>query len=81
MKASDIPDELLLETIDAVAQPWGLTMRWDVENAMPNYPWKVILAKTSKLMKRGLIDGCDCGCRGDYKLTKKGIALIKGENE
>lgn len=81
MKASDVPDVLFLQTVLKVAQPWGLTMRTDVERALPEYPWKVLLAKASRLIKRGLMDGCDCGCRGDYRLLDKGIALINGENK
>lgn len=30
------------------------------------YPDKVIRAKLSSMERRGLIDGCDCGCRGDW---------------
>jgi len=35
-----------------------------------------------KIMGRlGLVDGCHCGCRGDYMLTEKGKELIAGEEE
>ena len=33
---------------------------------MTGYPEKVIRAKAWRLIKRGLIDGCCCGCRGDF---------------
>lgn len=29
---------------------------------------KVLLAKLKRLIKRGLITGCACGCRGDFEL-------------
>ena len=25
-----------------------------------------------QLIKRELVDGCDCGCRGDFEITAKG---------
>ncbi len=37
---------------------------------------KLQRAKMTMLMNRGLIGGCDCGCRGDYEITNKGLALI-----
>jgi len=31
-------------------------------------PEKVVLAKAKRLIRRGLIDGCGCGCRGDFQI-------------
>lgn len=48
-----------------------------VRNAMPvGTPGKVVLAKMKRLIDRGLVDGCPCGCRGDYELTDAGRAAI-----
>jgi len=38
------------------------------------------------LQRRGLVGGCDCGCRGDYTITPKGLEMlaldcIQGRNE
>lgn len=33
---------------------------------------KLVLAKMYKLIKRGLVGGCACGCRGDFYITEKG---------
>lgn len=30
----------------------------------------------NQLIYKGIIDGCPCGCRGDYELTDKGRALL-----
>ena len=61
--------------------PWGIgSSRWDVAAVLAghpedvagspqdysNMPDKVVLAKARKLIKRGLVDGCACGCRGDF---------------
>jgi hypothetical protein len=41
-----------------------------VLNAMPpGTPPKVALAKIRAMIKKGLVDGCGCGCRGDFNLT------------
>lgn len=39
-------------------------------------PDKLLLAKMAGLIRRGLIDGCPCGCRGDYEATDKGRAFV-----
>lgn len=82
-QAKDIPDALFLAAVNeldranryrAVEPRW--VMCWEVHAALPQYPPKVLLAKAAILMRRGLLDGCDCGCRGDYVLTDAGRALI-----
>jgi len=35
-------------------------------------PKKVALAKFRTLRKQGLVDGCDCGCRGDWMIIARG---------
>lgn len=42
--------------------------RFDITKALGNPPEKVVLAKLRSLVKRGLLDGCACGCRGDFEL-------------
>lgn len=32
-------------------------------------PEKVVRAKAKRLIQRGLIDGCVCGCRGDFQIS------------
>ena len=39
-------------------------------------PPEVIRAKMRSLIKRGLVDGCACGCRGDYEITNKGRSRL-----
>lgn len=62
---------------------WTTATRWDVTAVLaghpelvgdgsardfPNVPPKVVLAKAKRLVRRGLIDGCTCGCRGDFQI-------------
>jgi hypothetical protein len=28
------------------------------------------------MKSKGLIDGCDCGCRGDWVITNKGLERL-----
>lgn len=37
---------------------------------------KMMRLKMGKLIKQGLVDGCACGCRGEFKLTEKGRLLV-----
>lgn len=82
MKAADIPDRVVLEFL---AKHQGRWATWggpsvhmpSVTDVMPpGTPSKVELAKMRALHRRGLVGGCDCGCRGDWEITDKGLALI-----
>lgn len=72
MKAADIPDEDALFAVAHIQTEHFFAMIWDVEEVLPGWPQKVLQAKLAKLIKRGLLAGCDCGCRGDYELTAAG---------
>lgn len=48
-----------------------------VADAMPpETPYKLQLSKMRSLLRRGLVGGCGCGCRGDWEITDAGLALI-----
>ncbi len=86
MQCKDIPDRPVLEFVGKVA-PHGAT--WfgfeplppsSVLHAMPpGTPDKLALAKMRMLMRRGLVIGCGCGCRGDFELTDKGRQFLEQE--
>ena len=38
---------------------------------------QLMLSKMRQMIKKGLVDGCSCGCRGDFHLTLKGKEHIK----
>lgn len=40
----------------------------------PHMPAKVVLAKAKRLIERGLVDGCACGCRGDFTRRERATA-------
>ena len=70
MKASDITDEVLLAAIEAVRGKFvpSSSSRWDIEEALPQFPAKVVRAKLRSAVKRQVIYGCACGCRGDFEI-------------
>lgn len=77
MQCKDIPDLPILQFLASLKGEWanwhGNNYDNSVTRAMPEEtPPKVVLAKMAMLMKRGLVDGCNCGCRGDFVLTDKG---------
>lgn len=81
MKTSDIPERPILELLAKHQGEWctwgnGYSMP-TVSSAMPpGLPDKLQLSKMRNLIKRGLVAGCDCGCRGDFEITNKGLARI-----
>jgi hypothetical protein len=38
------------------------------QDELAAFPDKVLRAKARRLIKRGLIKGCTCGCRGDFEI-------------
>lgn len=44
----------------------GWVQMWDLERLMPDVPWSVIHAKCRRLIAQGRLNGCPCGCRGDF---------------
>lgn len=87
MQAKDISDKDILEYLSQYQGEW--VCLWyghfkekdpdmkDVYYAMPEgTPPKVALAKMKALIRRKLIGGCACGCRGDFEITDKGLAYV-----
>jgi hypothetical protein len=81
MKTKDIPELPILQFLDGLGR-WGTIFSGfenSVERAMPpETPRNMVRSKMQSLVSRGLVDGCVCGCRGDFELTPKGrVALTK----
>lgn len=82
MQAKDISDRDVLKFLAQHQGRWAT--HWEdfgtvptVLHAMPEgTPEKLRLAKMRSLHKRGFVGGCDCGCRGDWEITDKGLAFI-----
>jgi len=86
MQCKDIPDAPVLAFLAKLPEYHGagwhdLQPRAEymptVLDAMPSAtPEKLARAKMAQLIRRGLVDGCTCGCRGDFTLTAKGRAAL-----
>lgn len=73
MQCKDIPDQPIIDFLQKVGR--GILyggFENSVLNAMPKgVNEKLAKAKMASLIKRRLVDGCACGCRGDFKLKER----------
>jgi len=79
MQCKDIPDGPLLAFIAAKEREKGGWVNWWDFDGTTYYglPRNLFLAKMGRLITRGLLDGCACGCRGDWEITDKGKAALR----
>ena len=85
MQCKDLPTKQILEFMAKAPDEfdwhnWCFGNEMDVRHAMPdgfNLDDSLVLAKMRMLIKKGLVDGCPCGCRGDFVITQKGLDRIK----
>lgn len=83
MQAKDVDDRAILAVVHELAAKEGArhgpqsatATSWDVCEAI-DAPKAVVRAKLAAMARRKLIDGCACGCRGDFALTETGKALL-----
>ena len=82
LQCKDIPT---LPILKYVAEHGGIGLVWweagwegerSVRNVMPPVNDRLALAKMRNLIANGLVDGCSCGCRGDFEITDKGRSRI-----
>lgn len=79
MQAKDIPEKPILEYLLRHKGEWCFRYGEDrnVMHAMPEgTPPKVALAKMAAMIRKGLVKGCACGCRGDFEITKGGESVL-----
>jgi hypothetical protein len=80
MQFKDIPDKPILQFLldkDCWCTYSDSYFMPTVQDVMPKKtPAKLQLAKMKQLIKRGLADGCTCGCRGDFEITDKGKEFL-----
>ena len=75
IQAKDISDEAMecaIITATLSRDSYWATS-WDVGALLPEYPRKVILAKAKAFIRRGLITGCACDCRGDWEIEERSL--------
>lgn len=81
MQCKDIPEEPILRFLESLNGTWANWFSADFENSVrraipPGTPDKLVHAKMVMMIRKGVVDGCPCGCRGDYVLTDKGRAIL-----
>lgn len=83
MQCKDTPDKDILKFLVNLNGRWATWFDGydhSVINCMPKGTTeKLALAKMSKLIKRGLVNGCNCGCRGDFVITEKGKEFLNDQ--
>lgn len=78
VQCKDIADGPLLRFIAGKQREKGAWVNtWDFEPPYSDLPDNLFRAKMGQLMKRRLVTGCNCGCRGDYELTNKGREYLQ----
>lgn len=84
LQCKDIPDRPILEMLAKNPTQWHnwCWTEWNVRDAMPPaIPPKLAIAKMRMMIRRGVVDGCPCGCRGDFVITEKGLFEISSHKD
>lgn len=84
LQCKHIPDRPILEFLRSLNGEWANWSSFGDDNsvrrAMPaGTPCLLVIAKMRQMMHRGVVDGCPCGCRGDFVITAKGLSEIGGK--
>lgn len=77
-QAKDIPDKAFLDVVDDIEKRehrWSFNS--DLEDRL-GFPNALIRAKARALIRRKMITGCPCGCRGDYEIAVNGRGRLTG---
>lgn len=86
MQCKEISDYVILRFLEQNPQRWhnwsgdwgeGIPSNSVLNVFPPDAPAKLVLAKMRILIRRDLVDGCACGCRGDFHITPKGQAFLQ----
>ena len=87
MQCKDISTEKILEWLNnrrinkKIWACWFDGFENSIGQCMPeDVPDKLKIVKMSNLIDKGLVDGCGCGCRGDYEITEKGIEFFSKQS-
>lgn len=70
LQAKHVPDASILDVIDRIRETedrWTWSYDFEEDARLSGYPWKVVRAKLASMVRRHVITGCTCGCRGDFE--------------
>ncbi|MFE5290093.1 hypothetical protein ACFRAQ_34440 [Nocardia sp. NPDC056611] len=75
--AQVLPDVTLLGDLVAELESRGFeASRGRSGRHQDQVPRKLVRAKAARLIQRGLLEGCPCGCDGLFQITEAGRALM-----
>lgn len=87
IQCKDVPDLPILEFLYQRKLEGKMWCCWfdgfenSIGQAMPlDTCDKIKITKMANLIRRGLVSGCGCGCRGDYEITDKGELFISSSS-
>jgi hypothetical protein len=70
VQAKNITDQAIFKAIEAKRYEWAkafpMAAWWDIADCLSQFPPKVVRAKLASMVKRKVLKGCPCGCRGDF---------------
>ncbi len=78
IQAKDISDMVMLEALAKTRGRNGVprwSTLWETQAELPQFPPKVVQAKLRSMIKRRVLMGCACGCRGDFELYSGDVAV------
>jgi len=80
IQSKHVPEVPILRSLAAL--PGGETANLeDILNHRSGYPVKAVKERLNSLIRRKLITGCTCGCRGEFAITEAGKAALTAEDE
>lgn len=84
IQCKDIPTAAILTFLATLNNQAATFYPLDVSNSIwksletpGNVPRCVLRKKMENLIRKGLVEGCACGCRGDFRLTFKGMSRLQ----
>ena len=82
MQCKDIQDAPLVRFVAEKQREKGYWVNvWDFDGTeYEALPDNLFRAKMGNLIKKGYLTGCNCGCRGDYEVTVKGIVFLNWDD-
>lgn len=70
--AKNVDGEQVVRAVAMIEkQKGGWVGRWYLGWCFPEVPERVLLAKLRRLVRAEKLDGCACGCRGDFTVEPK----------
>ena len=77
LQAKDITEEQFLGAVHKANEQTSVVFGWPIDTAMVwdlarilDVPEKIVRAKAARLIKKGVLEGCTCGCRGDFRIVR-----------